>query len=61
MRTAAQTEAIEVADANLNNVDLPLYGELLDALQRVVTFYGVDIQPEHRNEIRALIHRAHGA
>ena len=34
---AAQVEAIEVADANLNNADLPLYSELLSLLVVVLT------------------------
>lgn len=35
MKTDAQVEAIEAANAHLNNAGLPPYGELLDALKEL--------------------------
>ncbi len=39
---AAQVEAIEVADANLNNADLPLYSELMAALESISAMFSRD-------------------
>jgi hypothetical protein len=62
-REAAVAEAIEVADANLNNVDLPLYSELLAALRQLEGFThdGPVLMAEPvGNLIRSVIAKANG-
>lgn len=39
MKTEAQVEAIDAANAHLNNANLPSYGELLDALKALHTLH----------------------
>ena len=66
--TPAQAEAIEVADANLNNADLPLYSqvveinaELLRAAVAALTIVNRD-NPDGSiaNDLRAAIAKAEG-
>ncbi len=39
---AAQVEAIEVANAHLNNADLPLYSDLMAALESISAMFSRD-------------------
>ena len=72
--TPAQAEAIEVADANLNNADLPLYSqvveinaELLESLERIANGREMSGQFTHAETVmryqemaRAAIAKAEG-